>query len=149
MYILETRNITKRYRKFKALDDCNIHIEKGSIYGLVGRNGAGKTTLIRVICGLQRPSQGEYYIYGNKNDSKEILESRKRMGAIVETPSIYLDMSAKDNLKEHAKIIGLPSEKTIEEILKLVGLEETNKKKARNFSLRYETKIRNRDSFNW
>ena len=134
-YILETHNLGKRYKNFKALSDLNMHIEKGSIYGLIGKNGAGKTTLIRLICGLQKPTSGNYSIYGISNLNKKIIEVRKRIGAIVETPSIYLDLTAKENLKEQYKIVGLPSYDGTDEILELVGLSETGSKKAKNFSL--------------
>lgn len=96
--ILETNNLEKRYKDFKALSHANIHIEKGSIYGLIGKNGAGKTTLIRIICGLQEPTNGKYSIYGIDNSNGDITNARKRMGAIIETPSIYGEMTAKDNL---------------------------------------------------
>ena len=134
-YVLTTLALSKKYRKFEALKDLNIHIPKGAIYGFVGRNGAGKTTLIRVICGLQEPTSGEYAIYGISNQDRQISKSRHRMGAVVETPSIYLDMTAEDNLKQQALVLGLPNYESIPEILKLVGLENTGKKKARNFSL--------------
>lgn len=134
-YVLTTTALSKTYRKFEALKDLNIHIPKGAIYGFVGRNGAGKTTLIRVICGLQEPTSGEYAIYGISNKDRKIAKSRHRMGAVVETPSIYLDMTAEDNLKQQALVLGLPNYESIPEILKLVGLENTGKKKARNFSL--------------
>lgn len=134
-YVLTTSALSKTYRKFEALKDLNIHIPKGAIYGFVGRNGAGKTTLIRVICGLQEPTSGEYAIYGISNKDRQIAKSRHRMGAVVETPSIYLDMTAEDNLRQQALVLGLPNYDSIPEILKLVGLENTGKKKARNFSL--------------
>ncbi len=134
-YILETHNLGKRYKDFKALSDLNMHVKKGAIYGLIGKNGAGKTTLIRLICGLQKPTSGTYSIYGISNENKKIIEVRKRIGAIVETPSIYLDLTAEENLKEQYKIIGLPSYDGIYEILELVGLSKTGKKKAKNFSL--------------
>lgn len=133
--ILETNNLEKRYKDFKALSHANIHIEKGSIYGLIGKNGAGKTTLIRIICGLQEPTNGKYSIYGIDNSNGDITNARKRMGAIIETPSIYGEMTAKDNLIEQYKLIGMPSLDGIDEILKLVGLSNTGKKKAKNFSL--------------
>ena len=98
-YVLTTNKLTKKYGNFKSLDELSIHIPKGSIYGLVGKNGAGKTTLIRVICGLQEPTKGTYSIHGIKNTSKAIAKSRRRMGAVVETPAIYLNMSAEENLK--------------------------------------------------
>lgn len=134
-YVLTTSGLSKKYGKFCALNDLTMHIPKGSIYGLVGRNGAGKTTLIRLICGLQNPTKGHYSIYGVKNNSKDIVKARRRMGAVVETPAIYLDMTAEDNLKQQCLILGIPSDDVIPEILKLVGLENTGKKKAKNFSL--------------
>ena len=134
-YVLTTSALSKTYRKFEALNDLTMHIPKGAIYGFVGRNGAGKTTLIRVICGLQEPTSGEYAIYGISNKDRQRAKSRHRMGAVVETPSIYLDMTAEDNLKQQALVLGLPNYESIPEILMLVGLENTGKKKARNFSL--------------
>ena len=134
-YILKTNKLEKTYHHFKAINDLNMHIAKGAIYGLIGKNGAGKTTLIRLICGLQNPTNGTYTIYGIPNTDKQILDVRKRMGAIIETPSIRLDVTAKDNLKEQYRIMGLPSFDNLQEILKLVGLMDTGKKKAKHFSL--------------
>lgn len=133
--VLETHNLEKRYKDFRALNHANIHIEKGSIYGLIGKNGAGKTTIIRIICGLQEPTSGSYTIYGVDNNSSDISKVRQRMGAIIETPSIYGDMTARDNLIEQYKLVGMPSLDGIDELLKLVGLKNTKKKKAKNFSL--------------
>lgn len=133
-YILTTNNLTKRYHKFTALDGLSMNVPKGAIYGFVGKNGAGKTTLIRMITGLQYPTSGDYTLYG-VNSSGDIAKARRRMGAVVETPSIYLDMSAEDNLKEQYRVLGLPSFSGIGNILKLVGLGNTGKKKARHFSL--------------
>jgi ABC-2 type transport system ATP-binding protein len=134
-YVLRTNALSKHYRDFKALNGLSMNVPKGSIYGFVGKNGAGKTTLIRVICGLQEPTTGDYTLYGRKNSDRQIVKSRRRMGAVVETPAIYLDMTAEENLKEQYRIIGLPSFDGIAELLKLVGLENTGKKKAKNFSL--------------
>lgn len=134
-YVLTTQGLSKRYRDFKALDDLTMHVPKGAIYGFVGRNGAGKTTLIRLICGLQRPTAGSYTLYGVDSGSKELGAVRRRMGAVVETPSIYLDLTAEDNLKEQYRVLGVPSDGGIPALLKLVGLEDTGKKAARNFSL--------------
>lgn len=133
-YVLRTHALKKVYGNFKALNGLSMNVPKGSIYGFVGKNGAGKTTLIRLVCGLQEPSAGEYTIYGQKNSQKGIAEERRRIGAVVETPSIYLDMTAEDNLKEQYRILGLPSFEGIDRLLKLVGLEHTGKKKAKNFS---------------
>lgn len=134
-YVLRTNALSKYYKGFQALHGLSMNIPKGAIYGFVGKNGAGKTTLIRLICGLQEPTSGEYILYGRKNTEKEIVMSRRRMGAVVETPSIYLDMTAEDNLKQQYRILGLPSFRGLLDILKLVGLEDTGTKKAKNFSL--------------
>ncbi len=134
-YVLEATALTKRYRGFSALNGLNMKIPKGAIYGFVGRNGAGKTTLIRLICGLQEPSGGEYALYGVKNTDAGIVRSRRRMGAVVEGPSIYLDMTARENIRQQYRVLGLPSDDGIQELLQLVGLGGTGKKKARNFSL--------------
>ena len=134
-YILQTNGLTKKYKNFQALNGLSMKVPKGSIYGFVGKNGAGKTTLIRLICGLQEPSSGDFTLYGIRNDNRDINKSRRRMGAVVETPSIYMDMTAEENLKQQYLILGLPSYDGILELLKLVGLENTGKKKVRNFSL--------------
>lgn len=134
-YVLKTNALNKNYGHFKALNGLSMNIPKGSIYGFVGKNGAGKTTLIRIICGLQHPSSGDYTLYGRKNTVKEIVESRRRMGAVVETPSIYLNMTAEENLKHQYRVLGLPSFEGLDEILKLVGLHSAQKKKVKDFSL--------------
>lgn len=134
-YVLTTDGLCKQYKQFYALSRLSMHVPKGSVYGFVGKNGSGKTTLIRLICGLQRPTSGHFTLYGVPNDSKDIVKSRRRMGAVVETPAIYLDMTAEDNLKQQYRILGLPSFDGIPELLHLVGLEHTGRKKAKNFSL--------------
>lgn len=134
-YVLTTNALHKSYRHFKALDNLSIRIPRGAVYGLVGKNGAGKTTLIRLLCGLQAPTSGSFTLYGTNSGDREIIKARRRMGAVVETPSIYTDMTAVDNLKVQYRVLGLPSFDSIPELLKLVGLENTGKKKARNFSL--------------
>ena len=134
-YILQTNALKKQYGKYKALDGLNMHVPKGSIYGFVGKNGAGKTTLIRVICGLQKPTDGTYTLYGKENTNQEIVRVRQRMGAVVEAPAIYLDMTAEENIRQQYRILGMPSMDGITELLKLVGLEDTGKKKAKTFSL--------------
>lgn len=134
-YCLTVKELCKSYRHFKALNGLNLHVPQGSIYGLVGKNGAGKTTLIRLICGLQQPTSGTYELYGISNTQPGIKKSRQRMGAVVETPSVYLDMTAEENMKVQHRVLGLPSDTGIDELLELVGLSDTGKKKARNFSL--------------
>ncbi len=134
-YVFTAQGLTKRYGRFTALDGLTMRVPRGAIYGFVGRNGAGKTTLIRLLCGLQFPTSGQYSIYGVDSRDRKIAKSRRRMGAVVETPSIYLDMSAEDNLKQQYRILGLPDFTGVPELLELVGLGDTGKKKAKNFSL--------------
>ncbi len=134
-YVLQTFGLSKKYRHTQALRDLTLHVPKGAIYGIVGKNGAGKTTLIRLICGLQEPTSGSYALYGIGNGSADIIKARRRMGAVVETPSIYMDMSAEENLKQQYLVLGLPSFDGIPELLKLVGLETAGRKKAKHFSL--------------
>lgn len=134
-YVLQTRSLTKKYKGYQALNGLTLNIPKGSVYGLVGRNGAGKTTLIRLICGLQHPTSGDYTLYDISSESTDIPKARRRMGAVVESPSIYMDMTAEDNLKQQYMLLGMPSYDGIAELLQLVGLENTGNKKARNFSL--------------
>lgn len=134
MLVLEATNLEKKYKDFTALKNLNLHVQQGAIYGLIGKNGAGKTTLIRIICGLQQPTNGTYAIYGVQQNEK-LADVRKRMGAIIETPAIYSEMSARDNLIGQYKLVGMPIDDGIEELLTLVGLEKTGKKKVKNFSL--------------
>ena len=134
-YILKTNNLEKRYKKNIVLKNLNMNIETNSIYGLIGKNGAGKTTLIRIITGLQNPTKGNYSIYGVSYQDKEIKNIRTRISAIVETPTIYMNLTAKENLIEHYKTIGLPSYDNIDELLSLVGLTNTQNKKVKYFSL--------------
>ena len=130
-YVLETSALTKRYRGFTALDSLTMRVPKGAIYGFVGRNGAGKTTLIR----LQEPTGGSFTLYGVRNTDARICRSRRRMGAVVETPSAYTDMTAEENLRQQYLVLGMPSTEGIPELLRLVGLEGAGKKKVKHFSL--------------
>lgn len=134
-YILTADNLNKNYRHSHALHNFSMHIPKGAIYGFVGENGAGKTTLIRTICGLQTPTSGTYSLYGVKNTDKCIREAQQRIGAVVESPAVYLDMNAENNLKYQYHVLGLPTYDGLKELLHLVGLEKTGRKKVRNYSL--------------
>ena len=134
-YILTTENLGKKYRNNIVLNDFNMHVPKGAIYGFVGRNGAGKTTLIRLVCGLQEPTEGSYTLYDVVNSDKNIIKARRRIGAVVETPAIYQNMTAEDNMKQQYRVLGISSFDSIPQLLKLVGLEHTGKKKVKNFSL--------------
>ena len=134
-YILTADNLNKNFRHSHALHNFSMHIPKGAIYGFVGENGAGKTTLIRTICGLQTPTSGTYSLYGVKNTDKRIREAQQRIGAVVESPAVYLDMNAENNLKHQYHVLGLPTYDGLKELLHLVGLEKTGRKKVRNYSL--------------
>lgn len=134
-YVLQTNSLTKKYKNFQALNGLTMNVPEGSVYGFVGKNGAGKTTLIRLICGLQEPSSGDFTLYGIQSGSRDMSRARRRMGAVVETPAVYMDMTAEENLKQQYLILGLPSYDGIPGLLKLVGLEDTGKKKVKNFSM--------------
>ena len=134
-YVLTTEALCKRYKKTNALDDFHMHVPKGAIYGFIGKNGAGKTTLIRMICGLSNPTSGSYTLYGIKNSDKEMEQTRRHMGAVVETPALTLEMTAEENLRQQYRIYGLSSFDGIGKLLELVGLEKAGKKKVKAFSL--------------
>lgn len=133
--VLEARSLTKRYKGFTALSGLTLNVPQGSVYGLVGKNGAGKTTFMRLVCGLQEPSGGDYSIYGTDNRSRAITSVRRRIGAMVESPAIYPEMTARENLLLQYRLLGVPSDKGAESLLELVGLGGAGSKKAKNFSL--------------
>lgn len=132
-WLLETCEMTKQYGRHKAVDCVNLHVAQGAIYGLIGRNGAGKTTILRMISGLASPTQGDYRIFGRA--SAQAAMERSRVGALIEEPGIYPNMTARQNLKVKCLAMGVRREGYIEELLQIVGLADTGKKKARNFSL--------------
>lgn len=132
-WLLETNQMTKQYGRHKALDQVNLHVAQGDIYGLIGRNGAGKTTILRIISGLARATTGDYRIFG-KASGQATLE-RSRVGALIEEPGVYPDMTARQNLKVKCLAMGVRREGYIEELLETVGLADTGKKKVHNFSL--------------
>ena len=134
-YVLKTKDLCKKYGHFKALDGLDMNVPKGAIYGFVGRNGAGKTTLIRLVCGLQEPTAGEFTLYGVKNSDRSISKMRRRVGAVVENPAFFEDMSAEENLKMQYTMLGMPSYDGIDKLLELVELKDAGTKKAKNFSL--------------
>lgn len=131
--ILETRGLTKQYGHQKAADHVNLHIKKGAIYGFIGRNGAGKTTCLRMICNLSRPTGGEIRIFGYHG--KDLDPMRSRIGCLIENPGLYGNMTAYENLKIKCALFGIWQKKYIEDILRLVGLEHTGRKKTKHFSL--------------
>src|SRR5574344_602145 len=131
--ILKTNNLTKKYKDFIALDKINIEINKGDIYGLIGRNGAGKTTLMKIITTLANKTSGEFTLL-NHNDN-DLTETKRRIGSLIENPAFFPNLSAYDNLKYYAIQKGITNYKQIDESLKLVGLDDVKKKKFKNFSL--------------
>lgn len=133
--VLTTTALSKQYKHTKALDQLSMHVPRGAIYGFVGRNGSGKTTLIRLLCGLQAPTSGSFRLYDVENASAGIHLARRRLGAVIETPSFYHHLSAADNLCQQYRILGLPRFADIPDLLRLVGLSDTGHKKAGNFSL--------------
>lgn len=132
--ILRTIDLTKKYKDQIALDHVNLDVRKGDIYGFIGQNGAGKSTLLRVATALARPTSGAVSLFGESSEAG-LIEARKRVGAIIESPTLYPDMTARDNLEVHRLLRGIPGKSSISKALALVGLQDTGKKKARNFSL--------------
>ncbi|AWC27260.1 ABC transporter ATP-binding protein [Bacillus cytotoxicus] len=132
--IIKTTNLTKVYGKQKSVDHLNINVNKGEIYGFIGRNGAGKTTTIRMLLGLIKPTNGKIEIFGEDftKNQKDIL---RRIGSIVEVPGFYENLTAKENLLINAKIIGVHKKNAIEEALEIVGLQHETKKLVGKYSL--------------
>ena len=133
-FILEARGLTKKYQHTVALDHIDLQIEKGKIYGFIGRNGAGKTTFLRLVTGLAFPSGGSLSLWG-KNDIQELQEQRKRIGCMIETPALFPTMTAYQNMEVQRIQRGIPDKSVIEKTLTMVGLKDTGKKSVRNFSL--------------
>ena len=131
--LLSTKGLTKQYGRQKAVSRMDIHVKKGSIYGLIGRNGAGKTTFLKMVAGLASPTDGEINLFGYTGN--QLKRIRSRVGCLIESPGLYGNLSAYDNLKIKCKFCGINKKGYIEEILKLVGLENTGKKKSKHFSL--------------
>lgn len=132
--ILKTKSLTKKYHNQLAVNNVNMEIKQGDIYGLVGKNGAGKTTLLRMISGLTMPSSGEIDLF-NETSSQGLNKSRMRTGAIIETPSFFPYLSAKKNLEYYRIQRGIAEKDSIDYALKIVGLHDTGNKKFKNFSL--------------
>lgn len=130
-YVLQTSNLTKQYKKQIVLNKVNINIEKGDIYGLIGKNGAGKTTLMKIICGLIHSSHGNVKLFESTNLDK----NRKRIGCVIEQPALYPSMTARQNLIYYNKLLGISEYSNVDRLLNLVGLQNTGKKKTKNFSL--------------
>lgn len=136
--VLKTYDLSKRYKQTKAVDKANMTVSEGDIYGFVGENGSGKTTIIRLIAGLIFADGGSFELFGVKNTDPEIVNVRRKLGAIVEAPSIYPNMTASENIKLQCELLGLSfDEQRISDALKTVGLDDKalGNKKAGDFSL--------------
>lgn len=133
-YIIETKNLTKIYGEQKSVDNLNIHVKKGRIYGLLGRNGAGKTTTMKMLLDLTEPSSGEVYVFGKplKGNEKKTLP---RIGSLIESPGFYPNLTATENLEIFAKLRGVPKKNSIQESLNVVRLPYNDKKLFSEYSL--------------
>ena len=131
--ILRTNNLTKKYKDFTALNNANITINKGDIYGLIGRNGAGKTTLMKVITTLTNKTSGEFYLF-DKDDS-DLTETKRRIGCLIENPAFFENLTAYQNLKYYAIQKGIVDYSQIDKVLDLVKLSDSKNKKFKTFSL--------------
>ncbi|MDO5027823.1 MAG: ABC transporter ATP-binding protein [Bacillota bacterium] len=129
--VIETKNLSKKYKDQYALKDCSISVEKGDIYGIVGKNGAGKSTLLKLISGISLPTSGDLKIFGKDN----LGTQRKRMAAIVENPTLFGDLSARENLEYFRIQRGIPGKEKIDQVLDLVGLGDVGKKQVKKFSV--------------
>jgi len=132
--IFRAKDVTQKYKNNFVLQNINIEIKRGEIYGLIGHNGAGKTTMIRIITGLAYPTSGEIELFG-KSSERELKRERRRIGAIIEAPALYPDMTARQNIEVQRIQRGIPRGECVDEVLELVGIKEKDKKPTKNFSL--------------
>ena len=133
-YVIKTNNLSKIYSKNKVVNSINMHVEKGKIYGLLGKNGAGKTTTMCMLLNLTYPSEGEIFLFG-KNPKKHSNEIYKKVGSIIETPGFYENLSAYENLEIIAKLRGDYNPFNINSVLDMVNLTQAKSKKFKDFSL--------------
>ncbi|MGE6362761.1 ATP-binding cassette domain-containing protein [Bacillus paramycoides] len=132
--VLRTINLSKKYQDDFVLNNVNLTIKKGDIYGFIGQNGAGKTTLIRIATGLAFPTNGDVELFGDGSEMG-LINSRKRIGTIIEGPALFPNMTAQQNLEIHRIQKGIPGKGCIKKTLDLVGLSDTGRKKVKDFSL--------------
>lgn len=133
-YVLKTKNIRKEYNNQTVLSNINLSIKPGEIYGLVGNNGAGKSTLLRILSGQGFQTEGEISLF-DKTSKEDIINERRRMGALIESPAFFHNMTAKQNLEYFRIQMGIPGKKCVDEVLETVGLLEARDKKYAKFSL--------------
>ncbi|MDQ0149964.1 ABC transporter ATP-binding protein [Eubacterium multiforme] len=132
--ILKTKNLSKKFGKIYSINNMNMTIEKGDVYGFVGKNGSGKTTTLRLITSLILPSSGEIYLFGENIKSCGVL-IKSRIGAVIENPAFHPNLSAYDNLEFYRIQKGIVDKNIIDKSLEMVNLKDTGKKKYKNFSL--------------
>ena len=132
--VLKTYKVSKKYKDQMAVDNVNMTIRKGDIYGFIGQNGAGKTTLIRLITGLAHKTAGEIELFGGSSE-EELNKGRELIGSLIESPAFYANMTARENLEVSRLVRNIPNKESIDEVLNLVGLKDTGKKKVKDFSL--------------
>ncbi len=133
MAVIQTMGLSKRYKDRWAVDRLDLRVEQGDVYGFIGRNGAGKSTTLKLLCGLARPTQGEALVFG-----KPIRDpvARRRVGALIEQPGLYPDLSGRENLRLYAALLGLDRpERQVDQILETVGLSPKEKKQVRHYSM--------------
>ena len=129
--VLKTSQLTKTYNSKQVVKELSMTIQQGDIYGFIGKNGAGKTTLIRMIAGLATPSSGSIELFG----SSDLVKERAKIGTVIESPALFPNMTARENLITQCRIANVKDLRVVDETLELVGLSNTGKKKAKNFSL--------------
>ena len=128
-YIIETKDLTKRYGQHLAANAVSLHVKRGEIYGFIGRNGAGKTTCMKMICGLTCPTSGSIQLFGKS--AQESGKLRSRIGSLIEEPGLYYEMTAYENLKCKCLMTGIDQKGYIDGILELVGLSYARNRKAK------------------
>ena len=133
MAVIQTMGLSKRYKNRWAVDHLDLQVEQGDIYGFIGRNGAGKSTTLKLLCGLARPTMGEILLFG-----KPVRDpvARRRVGALIEQPGLYPDLSGRENLRLYAGLLGLDSpERQTDEVMEIMGLSPGEKKPVRHYSM--------------
>ena len=130
-YVLQTNGLTKFFGRKAAVNGINLNVRKGDIYGFIGRNGAGKTTLIRLVAGLASPTKGTIKLF----EEDDLASQRSKTGTMIENPAVFPHMTARQNFQYYSLLLGLDPTTTVNDMLTLVGLQFTGKKKAKNFSL--------------
>ena len=131
--VLKTKNLGKKYKDFVALDNVNITVHEGDIYGLIGRNGAGKTTLMKIITTLSNKTTGSFELFGKSDNN--LTSTKRRIGCLIENPAFFPNLSAYNNLRYYSIQKGIVDKAQIDEAIKLVGLQDARNKKFKTFSL--------------